>query len=103
MQRYPEAIAQWEAGLAINPAHVDSLRNLLLAHILSKDFAKAHEVVGRYGALGQPAPADLLQQLIDAENGVTPGDPHADPHANPHADPHANPHAIPQGLGPLLP
>lgn len=103
MQRYPEAIAQWEAGLAINPAHVDSLRNLLLAHILSKDFAKAHEVVGRYGALGQPAPADLLQQLIDAENGVTPGDPHADPHANPHADPHANPHAVPQGLGPLLP
>lgn len=96
MQRYAEAIAQWEAALAVNPAHADSLRNLLLAHILTKNFEKAHEVIGRYEKLGIPAPKDLLQQLDDAENSATPG------HglANPHGDMQG---AVPPGGAPSLP
>lgn len=75
---YPEAIAQWEAALQDHSAHEDTLRNLLLAYILTKDYTQARGVLQRYVALGKSAPADLVQQLFDAENGITPANPHGE-------------------------
>ncbi|HPO13827.1 MAG TPA: fused MFS/spermidine synthase [Candidatus Hydrogenedentes bacterium] len=64
-QRFPEAIDQWKAALAITPNHENSLQNLALAYTITKDYAAAWDAVKKLREYGFTPDPTLLKNLQD--------------------------------------
>lgn len=73
-QRFPEAIEQWKAALAIAPNHENSLQNLALACTITKDYAAAWDTIKKlreHGFTPDPAVLKNLQDLSPEIHGKT--------------------------------
>jgi tetratricopeptide (TPR) repeat protein len=70
-KRYDEAIDWWKRAVAVNPAHMDSLHNLALAYLYTRNFAAAKETVAAIRAQGG-TPDPGVVQAIEAGGAASP-------------------------------
>jgi tetratricopeptide (TPR) repeat protein len=66
LQKYPEAVAQYQQALTLNPGYADAANNLASLYYSAKQYQKAHEVLAAVEAKGATVNPELKKAIADA-------------------------------------